>query len=40
MDANSQGSNVGRGKDKHFQKKKEEEVVIDCLLEMSIDQQL
>ncbi|XP_074366131.1 uncharacterized protein LOC141707061 [Apium graveolens] len=41
MDTNSQTSTVilGRGKNKRFWKKEEEEALIDCLLEMSVDRQ-
>lgn len=39
MDANNQGLIGGRGKNKRFWKKEEEEALIDCLLELSGDQQ-
>ncbi|KAL2940293.1 HMG-CoA reductase inhibitor bumarsin [Bienertia sinuspersici] len=39
MNANVQSSQGGRGKNKRFWKKEEEEALIDCLLELSCDQQ-
>ncbi|KAK9688648.1 hypothetical protein RND81_09G000800 [Saponaria officinalis] len=39
MDANSQSSFGGRGKNKRFWKKEEEEALIDCLLVLSADPQ-
>ena len=39
MDASSQSSNSGRGRNKRFWKKEEEEALINCLLDMSTDQQ-
>lgn len=39
MDANSQSSTGGRGKNKRFWKKEEEECLIDSLLELCADQQ-
>lgn len=39
MDANSRSSTIGRGKNKRFWKKAEEEALIDCLLDLSADRQ-
>uniref|UniRef100_A0A803KYZ9 Myb/SANT-like domain-containing protein n=1 Tax=Chenopodium quinoa TaxID=63459 RepID=A0A803KYZ9_CHEQI len=39
MATNGQSSQSGRGKNKGFWKKEEEEALIDCLLELSCDQQ-
>ncbi|KAL2897700.1 HMG-CoA reductase inhibitor bumarsin [Bienertia sinuspersici] len=39
MNANGQSSQGGGGKNKRFWKKEEEEALIDCLLELSCDQQ-
>ncbi|KAL1823642.1 hypothetical protein ACET3Z_010420 [Daucus carota] len=39
MDANSQISTIGSGRNKRFWKKEEEEALIDCLMDLSADRQ-